>query len=53
MFLLKLGFFDNFAELPLDPFQQVHVFSVLRSPELDTGLHSWIVYSSWGFIRAD
>jgi len=34
---------DNFCGPPLDPFQQVHVFLVLRAPELDIGLQvgSW------------
>jgi len=29
---------DHFCGRPLDPLQWVHVFSVLRAPELDTGL---------------
>jgi len=29
---------DHFGGPPLDPLQQVHVFPVLRAPELDTGL---------------
>jgi len=29
---------DQFCGPPLDPLQQLHVFSVLRAPELDKGL---------------
>jgi len=29
---------DHFCGPPLDPLQQVHVFPVLRAPELDAGL---------------
>jgi len=32
---------DYFCVPPLDPLQQVHVFLMLRAPELDTALQVW------------
>jgi len=44
---------DHFGDPPLDSLQQVPIFPVLRAPELDAGIHSWMQDSRWGVTRAE